>query len=213
MAYHLKGIEMAASDGFVMAVDRVFCKVDKALSGVMATSTVKHVIRLASAYAKNEANMVLHLPKNRGKGTVKDKVADYTCTIDFHNPNVKLISAFVGGTFPGYKQLIPDTWESRAVFDPAQMLSLVKSLHVDKDDQTSHIIRLHLEPENKQVLIRRIFDSTVSEMRMDAEVEGEGLAAININYLTQALEACQGTVTMKLTTPSSPMLFEDETHY
>ena len=155
MAYHLKGIEMAAADGFVMAVDRVFCKVDKTLSGVIAASTVKHIVRLASAYAKNEANMVLHLPKNRGKGTVKDKAADYTYAIDFHNPNVKLISAFVGGTFPGYKQLIPDQWQSRAFFDPAQMLSLVKSLHVDKDDPTSQIIRLHLEPENHQVRIRR----------------------------------------------------------
>ena len=129
----------------------------------------------------------------------------------FRMDNVELVSQLIQGTFPNYKQLVPEKYETRAVVNQGAFLQATRTASIFARDG-SGIVRLNVTPdEDEQALGKLLVSSRAEELgdntgELDAQVEGgEAKIAFNSKYLSDVLDVLgDGEVAMETTTPSSP---------
>ena len=148
-----------------------------------------------------------------GKGKIKTYPEVYLTydykTVKFSSDNGSIEFEKQAYTFPDYPQLIPkDGTKIECI--ASDMLDGVKALsHIAKDG--SGIIRLqfqHSIPLGKLLLTAKSEDLGESSVDCDAIVESDCKIATTAKYLTDLLSPCgQSRITLKLTTPSSPLVF------
>ena len=124
--------------------------------------------------------------------------------------DVELVTQLVQGTFPNYSQLIPDSFETRAVVDLAGFHAATRTAAILARDGAG-IVRLHVTEGDDGGPGKLSIVSTAEEVGnnrgdIDAQVEGvEAKIAFNSRYLSEVLAVLeQDSVALEMTTPSSP---------
>jgi DNA polymerase-3 subunit beta len=122
----------------------------------------------------------------------------------FRLKNIELVSQLVQGTFPNYAQLIPQSYNTRAVISVADFLRATKTASIFARDG-SGIVRLVIAP-GKVVVSARSEEVGDDVGEIDAVVEGEeAKIAFNGKYLTDVLSVLsESQVALEATSPSSP---------
>ena len=124
--------------------------------------------------------------------------------------DTEFVTQLVQGTFPNYSQLIPESFETRAVVDLGGFLGATRTASIFARDGAG-IVRLHVIEGEDGAPGKLSIVSTAEEVGenkgdIDAQVEGsEAKIAFNSKYLSDVLQVLeQDSVALEVTTPSSP---------
>ena len=136
----------------------------------------------------------------------------------FRMDNVELVSQLIQGTFPNYKQLVPESYDTRAVVNQGAFLQATRTASIFARDG-SGIVRLNVTTDDDEQAVGKLLVSSRAEElgdntgELDAQVEGdEAKIAFNSKYLSDVLDVLgDGEVAMETTTPSSPGVIKPAT--
>jgi DNA polymerase-3 subunit beta len=189
-------LTLAAADGFRLAVYKLplAVAVSQKATAIIPARTLTELNRLAT---DQEEAVEIRVNADRSQ-------------ILFRLKDIELVSQLVQGAFPQYSQLIPQSYNTRAVVDVAQFLGATKTASIFARDG-SGIVRLVIAP-GKETAPGKLSVSARSEEigddvgDIDAVVEGEeAKVAFNGKYLSDVLGVIrEQQVALEVTTPSSP---------
>jgi len=189
-------LTLAAADGFRLAVYKlpIASPVSQKTEVIIPARTLAELNRLM---ADQEETVEIMVNPNKSQALFRLK-------------NIELVSQLVQGTFPNYVQLIPQSYNTRAVVDVAEFLRATKTASIFARDG-SGIVRLVVAPgaeltPGKMTISARSEEIGDDVGEIDAIVEGEeSKIAFNGKYLTDVLGALRETqVALETTNPSSP---------
>jgi len=187
-------LTLAAADGFRLAVRKVALAkvVDTKIAIIIPARSLAELNRLIS-----EQEEPLELTVNSQKSQVM-----------FRLRNVEMVSQLIQGTFPNYSQLIPKSYNTRAVIKLAEFLRATKSASIFARDG-SGIVRLQIMPRDgkgKIAISARAEEIGDNLGEVDATVQGEeAKIAFNSKYLMDVLGViAKEEVALETTTSSSP---------
>ena len=189
----------AAADGFRLAVYE-----GKLVEPLADAESLEFII---PARALLEVNRLISGQSDPVEFTVTPQKSQAMFRMD----NVELVSQLIQGTFPNYKQLVPEKYETRVVVNQGAFLQATRTASIFARDG-SGIVRLNVSPnEDDQTLGKMMVSSRAEELgnnvgELDARVEGdEAKIAFNSKYLADVLDVLgDGEVAMETTSPSSP---------
>ena len=128
----------------------------------------------------------------------------------FRMKDVELVSQLVQGAFPQYGQLIPQSYNTRAVIDVAEFLRAAKTASIFARDG-SGIVRLVMTSGSELTPGKLTVSAHSEEIgddvgEVDAVIEGEeAKIAFNGKYLIDVLGVLgESQVALEVTNPSSP---------
>ncbi len=189
-------LTLAAADGFRLAVYKlpISVPVNQKTEVIISARTLAELSRLL---ADQEEAVELTVNPNKSQALFRLK-------------NIELVSQLVQGTFPNYAQLIPQSYNTRAVISVAEFSRATKTASVFARDG-SGIVRVVITP-GAELTPGKITISARSEElgddvgEIDAMVEGEeAKIAFNGKYLTDVLGVLrEAQVALETTNPSSP---------
>lgn len=193
---------LAAADGFRLAVQRgaLAQRVDSDIAVIIPARTLNELNRLLGD--QEEAVEVMMTPA-RGQ-------------VLFRVQGVELVSQLLQGSFPNYDQLIPQGYQTRAVFDLPSLLRATRTAAIFARDG-SNIIRLQVvsdangDAPGKAIISAR--SEEVGDNQDEVDIEslegGDAKIAFNSRYLQEVLAVLErGKVALETTTPSSPGVFK-----
>jgi len=189
-------LTLAAADGFRLAVYKlpIAVPVSQKTEVIIPARTLAELNRLAAD--QEEAVEITVNPK-------KSQAL-------FRLKNTELVSQLVQGTFPNYTQLIPQSYNTRAVVSVADFLRATKTASIFARDG-SGIVRLVVAPGSELTPGKMTISARSEEIgddvgEIDAIVEGEeAKIAFNGRYLTDVLSVLhEAQVALETTNPSSP---------
>jgi DNA polymerase-3 subunit beta len=197
--------EVAAADGFRLAWEPVPVKLPGKGSLLIPTGSVRalaHLWRYAPKPPQLEgvANSAQLATARRlvRLGYSKDLLG-----VSFGE--VSLLTQLVKGTFPSYRQLIPEAGAPSVTFDAGDLVRAVKGmLKIAKEG--SGIFRLYWGDSELRVEARAE-DLGTTSTAIPAVCQGEGKIAFNAAYLLDYLKGKEGTVTFASDHPSHAGLF------
>ena len=193
---------LAAADGFRLAVQHgsLVNPVDSDVTVIIPARTLNEIARLIGD--QSDSVEIMMTPS---KGQIM-----------FRTQTVEVVSQLLQGQFPNYEQLIPQTYETRAIFDLPDLLRATRTAGIFARDG-SNIVRMQVTPAPDQEFPGKVIISASSDEvgnnqdEVDAEVleGGESKIAFNSRYLQDALAVLErGKVVMETTTPSAPGVFK-----
>ena len=193
---------LAAADGFRLAVQRgpLSQPVDSEIEVIVPARTLNELSRLLG-----DGGEPVEIMMTPAKGQVM-----------FRTQGVELVSQLLQGAFPNYDQLIPQNYQTRAVFDLPALLRATRTAAIFARDG-SNIIRIQMEPDTnggtpgKAIISSRSEEVGDNQGEVDAESleGGESKIAFNSRYLQEVLSVLErGQVALETTTPSSPGVFK-----
>ena len=189
-------LTLAAADGFRLAVYKlpITTPVSDKTEVIIPARTLAELNRLI---ADQEEPVEITVNPNKSQALFRLK-------------SIELVSQLVQGTFPNYTQLIPQSYNTRAVVDVAEFLRATKTASIFARDG-SGIVRLVMAPgaeltPGKMTVSARSEEIGDDVGEIDATVEGEeAKIAFNGKYLTDVLGVLHETqVALETTNPSSP---------
>ena len=189
-------LTLAAADGFRLAVYKlsVIDPVTQATEVIIPARTLAELNRLM---AEQEEAVEITVNPNKGQAL-------------FHLKNTELVSQLIQGTFPNYAQLIPQSYNTRAVISVADFLRATKTASIFARDG-SGIVRLVVAPGGELTPGKVVVSARSEEIgddvgEIDAVVEGEeAKIAFNGKYMTDVLSVLrEAQVALETTSPSSP---------
>ena len=128
----------------------------------------------------------------------------------FKLENIEIVTQLIQGTFPNYGQLIPQSFDTRAVVDLEGFLRATRTASIFARDG-SGIVLLHVtgstdDSPGKVSIVSRAEEVGENQGEIDAKVEGgDAKIAFNSKYLADVLSVLkQDEVALETTTPSSP---------
>jgi DNA polymerase-3 subunit beta len=187
---------LAAADGFRLAVYKLPLtnSVSQRTEVIIPARTMSELNRLI---ADQEEAVEIRVNPNKSQALFRLK-------------NVELVSQLVQGAFPKYGQLIPQSYNTRAVVSVAEFLRAARTASIFARDG-SGIVRLVIAPGTEQSTGKMTVSARSEEVgddvgEIDALIEGEeAKAAFNGKYLIDVLGVLQETqVALETTNPSSP---------
>ena len=192
-------LTLAAADGFRLAVYKLplAAPVSQKTTAIIPARTLAELNRLAV-----DQEEAIEIKVSASKGQVLFRLKD-----------IELVSQLVQGSFPQYAQLIPQSFNTRAVVDVAQFLRATKTASIFARDG-SGIVRLVIAPGGEKAPGRLSISARSEEIgddvgEIDATVQGEeAKVAFNGKYLTDVLGVLrEPQVALEVTSPSSPGVF------
>ncbi len=189
-------LTLAAADGFRLAVYKlsIAAPVSQKTEVIIPARTLAELNRLMSD--QEEAVEILVNP-NKSQALFRLK-------------NIELVSQLVQGTFPNYAQLIPQSYNTRAVVSVADFERATKTASIFARDG-SGIVRLVMAPGSELTPGKMTISARSEEIgddvgEIDAIVDGEeAKIAFNGKYLTDVLGMLhEAQVAVETTNPSSP---------
>ena len=198
----------AAADGFRLAI----------YEGKLTEPMSEDISFILPARALQEVNRLISGQSNPVEFTVTPQKSQAL----FRMENVELVSQLVQGTFPDYRQLIPNNYDSRIVVNQDAFLQATRTASIFARDG-SGIVRLRMRSGEDGARGSVAIESRAEEMgentgEIDADVEGgDAKIAFNSKYLNEVLEVlADRDVALETTTPSSPGVIkpalDDDTH-
>ena len=189
-------LTLAAADGFRLAVYKLTLAnpVSQQTEVIIPARTLAELNRLM---ADQEEAVEITINPNKSQALFRLK-------------NTELISQLVQGTFPNYTQLIPQSYNTRAVVTVADFLRATKTASIFARDG-SGIVRLVVTPGGELTPGKMMISARSEELgddvgEIDAIVEGEeAKIAFNGKYLADVLGVLrEAQVALETTSPSSP---------
>jgi len=189
-------LTLAAADGFRLAVYKLplATPVSHKTEVIIPARTLAELNRLA---ADQEEAIEITVSPNKNQALFRLK-------------NAELVSQLVQGTFPNYTQLIPQSYNTRAVVDVAEFSRATKAASIFARDG-SGIVRLVIAPGGELTPGKMTVSARSEEIgddvgEIDAIVDGdEAKIAFNGKYLTDVLNVLhEAQVALETTNPSSP---------
>jgi len=189
-------LTLAAADGFRLAVYKlpIAAPVSEKSEVIIPARTLAELNRLMT---DQEEAVEVTINPNKSQAL-------------FHLKNIELVSQLVQGTFPNYAQLIPQSYNTRAVVDVAEFLRATKTASIFARDG-SGIVRLVMTSGSELTPGKVVVSARSEEIgddvgEIDAIVEGEeAKIAFNGKYLTDVLSVLhEAQVALETTNPSSP---------
>ncbi len=189
-------LTLAAADGFRLAVYKlpIATPVSEKSEVIIPARTLAELNRLMG---DQEEPVEITINPNKSQALFRLK-------------NIELVSQLVQGAFPNYAQLIPQSYNTRAVVDVAEFLRATKTASIFARDG-SGIIRLVIAPGGELTPGKMTVSARSEEVgddvgEIDAMVEGEeAKIAFNGKYLTDVLGVLgEAQVALETTNPSSP---------
>jgi len=189
-------LTLAAADGFRLAVHTLplATPVSEKTEVIIPARTLAELNRLM---ADDEETVEITVNPNKSQALSRLK-------------DTELVSQLVQGTFPQYTQLIPQSYNTRAVVDVAEFLRATKTASIFARDG-SGIVRLVITSGSELTPGKLTISARSEEIgddvgEIDAVVEGEeAKIAFNGKYLVDVLSALrQPQVALETTNPSSP---------
>ena len=117
-----------------------------------------------------------------------------------------LTSRSLDGTYPHYRQLIPDSFSRRIVLDRRALISSLERVAV-LADQHNNVVKLSAEPAQGQVLVQADAQDVGSGSEaLAAEISGDAIQiAFNVRYLLDGLKAMAADqVALSCNAPTTP---------
>ncbi len=190
------GFTFAAADGFRLAV----------YEGKLVEPISEDVSFIIPARALQEVNRLLTGQTEQVEFTVTPQKSQAL----FRLEQVELVSQLVQGTFPNYRQLIPDAYDTRVVVSQESFLGAARTASIFARDG-SGIVRLNVTAAEDGGSGKIAVSSRAEELgdnigEVDAQVEGEDAKiAFNSKFLSEVLDILgDGDVALETTEPSSP---------
>jgi DNA polymerase-3 subunit beta len=189
-------LTLAAADGFRLAVYKlpVTAPVSSKTEVIIPARALAELNRLM---ADQEEAIEITVNPSKSQGLFRLK-------------NIELVSQLVQGTFPQYAQLIPQSYNTRAVVDVAEFLRATRTASIFARDG-SGIVRLVIAPGGELTPGKVTISARSEEIgddigEIDATVEGEeSKIAFNGKYVTDVLSVLgEAQVALETTNPSSP---------
>jgi len=189
-------LTLAAADGFRLAVYKlpVTVPVSQKTEVIIPARTLAELNRLM---AEQEEAVEITINPNKSQALFRLK-------------NIELVSQLIQGTFPNYAQLIPQSYNTRAVVSVNDFLRATKTASIFARDG-SGIVRLVIAPGGELTPGKVIVSARSEEVgddvgEIDAIVEGEeAKIAFNGKYLTDVLSVLrEAQVALETTNSSSP---------
>ena len=196
---------MAAADGFRLAVQHgsLLEPVESEIKVIVPARTLNELNRLLGD--REEPVEMMTTP---AKGQVLFRLQG--------SENIEMVSQLLQGSFPNYEQLIPQSYQTRAVLDISKILRASRTAAIFARDG-SNIIRVEILPGEDGPAAGKLVISAKSEEVGDNQDEidvesiegGEGKIAFNSRYLLDVLAVLErGTVALEITSSSSPGVFK-----
>ncbi len=189
-------LTLAAADGFRLAVYRL----------PLATPVGQRTEVIIPARTLTELNRLMGDQEEPVEITVKPDKSQ----ILFRLKNTELVSQLIQGAFPNYAQLIPQSYNTRAVVSVSDFLVATRTASIFARDG-SGIVRLVISPGGELAVGKMTISARSEEIgddvgEIDAIVNGdEAKIAFNGKYLTEVLGVLhEAQVALEATTPSSP---------
>ena len=190
------GLTLAAADGFRLAVHKLS----------LSHPAKEDIVLIIPARSLNELNRLL----GDRDDTVTMTINAARSQVLFSLENVQMVTQLIQGTFPNYNQLIPASYNTRAVVKHSDFLGATKSASIFARDG-SGIIRLQIVPGEAAAPGKIMISAQAEELgdntgEIDAEVEGEASKiAFNSKYLSEVLSVIkEEQVALETTGSSSP---------
>lgn len=186
----------AAADGFRLAVydGKLSAPISEDINFTVPARALQEVGRLISAQSD----------------PVEFTVTPQKSQALFRLENVELVSQLVQGTFPNYRQLIPETYDTRAIVAHESFTQATRAASTFARDG-SGIVRLNMTAgengsEGKLAVSSRAEELGENVGEIDAKVEGDdSKIAFNSRFLSDVLDVLgDDEVALETTTPSSP---------
>jgi DNA polymerase-3 subunit beta len=194
-------VTLAAADGFRLAVYKLPLakKVSQKTKVIIPARTLAELSRLITDQ-EEAVDITVDPEKNQALFRLKDKTR-----------RIELVSQMVQGSFPNYSQLIPQSYNTRAVVDVGAFLRATKTASIFARDG-SGIVRLVMVPGSELTPGKMTVSARSEEIgddvgEIDAIIEGEeAKIAFNGRYLVDVLSVLdeKGQVALETTNPSSP---------
>jgi DNA polymerase-3 subunit beta len=121
-----------------------------------------------------------------------------------------LTSRTIDGTYPNYRQLLPETFNRRLVLDRRAFTASLERVAV-LADQHNNVVKISSDPAAGQVLIRADAQDVGSGSEsLAASIEGDPIdIAFNVRYLLDGLKVMGGSeVVLKCNAPTTPAVLE-----
>ncbi len=189
-------LTLAAADGFRLAVYKL----------PLTTPVSQKTEVIIPARTLAELNRLM----TDGEETISITVNPNKSQALFRLKDTELVSQLVQGTFPQYAQLIPQSYNTRAIVDIAEFLRATKTASIFARDG-SGIVRLVMTSGGELTPGKLTISARSEEIgddvgEIDAVVEGEeAKIAFNGRYLVDVLSALRETqIALETTNPSSP---------
>jgi DNA polymerase III subunit beta len=196
MEFDESKLTLAAADGFRLAV----------YTAATLESVKEKTAVIVPARALNELNRFLA----DGEEQIEIVINKQKSQALFKLKNIEMVSQLIQGNFPNYSQLIPQSYESRAVIDVADFLRATRMASVFARDG-SGIVRLIVTPGGEATAGKIAISARAEEIgenvgEIDAMIDGkDAKIAFNARYLSDVLGVIrQKQVALETTTPSSP---------
>ena len=172
-------IVLSAADGFRLSIRRA--ELSSAVPRpIHAVIPARALIELARISSDGEQAVTMVMPPGRGQ-------------VIFHMKNVELVSQLIEGSFPELDQLVPRSFNTRAILSTSQFLKACKQAEIFAREG-SHIARVNIlnggELEPGQVEITGQSEETgYNQTVVDATIEGKPqLIAFNVRFLREVLD-------------------------
>jgi DNA polymerase-3 subunit beta len=210
-----KQMTMAATDSYRLAEKSIeFRSGEEGERGVIIPfKTMQEVLRILSVF------------KDSGD-TEEENILKICLTenqVMFSINGVELISRIVEGQYPDYKQIIPGAWKTRATFDKAELIRVVRTASLFSK-QGIYDINFKLKPkennnEEGELVLNSAnsqFGETTASLKVYLEGE-ENEIVLNYKYLLDGLNAIeQEKVVLELISGENPCLLrpkEENSNY
>lgn len=186
---------LAAADGFRLAVYK----------GKLSEPMSEDINFIIPARAFQEVNRLIGSQEAPVEFTVTPAKSQALFRLD----NVEVVSQLIQGTFPNYSQLIPQSYETRAVVRLDEFRRATKTAAIFARDG-SGIVRVQTTGDGngsgRLAVSSRAEELGENKGEIDAAVEGEASKiAFNSKYLSEVLDVLgEGEVALETTTSSSP---------
>jgi len=189
-------LTLAAADGFRLAVHKA----------PLATPAGERVEVIIPGRSLSELNRLLADQEE----LVEIAINPNKSQVLFRLKDIEMVSQLIQGTFPNYRQLIPQSYSTRAEVSTLELLRATRTASIFARDG-SGIVRLQITP-GEELVPGKMSISARSEQvgdnvgEIDAQVMGEAAKiAFNGRYLTEVLNVIhESQVALETTTPSSP---------
>jgi len=125
----------------------------------------------------------------------------------FHTGNARLTTRLIGGAFPDYKALIPQSQPNRLSVGRTELMEAVKRVRIMADDVESTPVKLDMSVDSLGLTAVNRKSGEAHET-IDAKYEGEEMqVSFNPRFLYEGLEVTPGDeVTLETTNASKPAL-------
>lgn len=189
-------LTLAAADGFRLAVHKA----------PLANPVAERVEIIIPGRSLMEINRFLADQED----LVEIAVSPSKSQVLFRLKDIEMMSQLIQGTFPNYRQLIPQSYSSRSVVTTPEFLRATKTASIFARDGNG-IVRLQINPSAESKVGRMSISARSEQVgdnlgEIDAQVAGEAAKiAFNGKYLIDVLSVLhEGQVALETTTPSSP---------